>query len=189
MTNKCPKCENEYRVRIATYEEPYYYSESGLPNIRLVNIPVYSCPKCSVESADIPNMDGLHRLIAKDIILTPLPMTGRELRFLRKEANLTLAEFSEMIGVDPKTIGNREKADVLTRQTDLVARVTLTGALWKDGEQVEVLTQLLEMVKYDWEPESANEKTAPEVADTIEQLAADNVAFGLNEAQQWEMAA
>src|SRR5689334_19465658 len=98
MENICPSCGAEYQIRDATYEAPYYYNESGLPNIRLVNIPVYSCASCGVESANIPNMDGLHRLIAKDIILTPLPMTGAELRFLRKEANLKPVEFSELIG-------------------------------------------------------------------------------------------
>src|SRR3989442_1334438 len=98
MANSCYRCSKPYEVWKATPQRPYQYTESGLLNIQLIGVTVYSCPNCQIDSADIPNLDGLHDLISRDIILTPLPMTGAELRFLRKETRLKLKDFAERLG-------------------------------------------------------------------------------------------
>lgn len=184
MTDTCKKCGKEFSVRIASQEEPYHYTESGLPYIRLENIPVYSC--CGVESADIPDMDKLHRLIAEDLILTPRPMTGLELRFLRKEALLKPQDIAERVGIDPKTVLNWEKAASVNRSADLLIRILVTTELWRGPEMVKILEQLAELARYAWEPEHVEEK--PNLDQDIAQLAADNVAYGLNPAShQWDI--
>jgi DNA-binding transcriptional regulator YiaG len=186
MTDTCKKCGKEYSVRIASQEEPYHYTESGLRDIRLINIPVYSC--CGVESADIPNMDALHRLIAEDLILTPRPMTGLELRFLRKEAMLKPQDVAERVGIDPKTVLNWEKAESASRHADLLTRLLVTTELWEGSKMVEILKQLAELARYTWEPEPLNDAAANESLERdIDQLAADNVAYGLNPAHQWSI--
>lgn len=189
MANICRGCEKEYEVRTASWEQPYFYTEIGLPNIRLINIPVYFCPTCEVESADIPNMDSLHKLIAKDIILTPLPISGEELRFLRKEAALRPQEFADRLGVEPRTVANWEKASKLSRQVDLLVRLTTVSELWNGEERTEVLEQLADLVKYEWEPSEDTDGQGEEAEQDIAALAADNVAYGLNENHQWRMAA
>jgi DNA-binding transcriptional regulator YiaG len=187
MADICRNCEREYDVRMASWEEPYSYTESGLPYIRLINIPVYRCADCSVESADVPNIDELHKLIAKDIILTPLPISGIELRFLRKEAYLKPQEIAERLGVEPRTITNWEKAPKLSRQSDLLIRLTIVSELWAGNERTEVLKQLADLVKYEWEPES--DAPVPEPEQGIADLIADNVAYGLDQNHQWGIAA
>ena len=185
MTDTCKKCGKEYQVRIASQEEPYHYTESGLPYIRLENIPVYSC--CGVESADIPDMDKLHKLIAEDLILTPRPMTGLELRFLRKEALLKPQDIAERVGIDPKTVLNWEKMESANRHADILIRILVTTELWRGAERSKILEQLAELARYTWEPEPVNESAAEPVEKEIAQLAADNVAYGLNASHQWSM--
>jgi DNA-binding transcriptional regulator YiaG len=189
MAELCRNCGKEYEVRVASPEEPYFYTESGLPYIRLIGIPVYSCAKCKAESAEIPQLEVLHGLIAKYILLTPLPMTGAEVRFLRKEARLKPQEFAEKLGVEPRTIPNWEKSEKLSRQVDVLIRVSTISELWQGDERADMLSQLAELLKYPWEPaeeEAGAERTAEQA---IADLTADNVAYGLNANHEWGMAA
>jgi len=183
MSNICDNCERPFESWMASIERPYHYTESGLNNIWLEGVTVYSCPNCEVDSADIPDLEGLHNLIAKDIILTPLPMTGAELRFLRKETKLKLKDFAERLAVDPKTINNWEASDHLNKQTDVTIRVLVIAALWRGEDLLKTLTEFAQIAKYGWEePQSETEKE-------IEQLAAENTILGRNEAHEWGMAA
>lgn len=183
MSNICDNCERPFEAWIASAEHRYHYTESGLDNVWLEGVTVYSCPNCELESADIPDLEGLHNLIAKDLLLTPLPLRGIELRFLRKETKLKLKEFAEILEVDPKTINNLEKAVHLSKQTDLAVRVLVISTLWQGEELIETLTEFAQIAKYRWEePEPATEKE-------IDQLAAENTILGLNEAHEWNLAA
>ena len=183
MSNICNNCERPLETWIASAEHRYHYTESGLDNIWLEGITVYSCPNCEVESADIPDLEGLHKLLAKDIILTPLPMRGAELRFLRKEAKLKLKDFAEILGVDPKTINNLEKAVHLSKQTDVTVRLLVISALWQGEELMKTLTDFAQIAKYGWE------EPQPDGNSEIELLAAENTILGLNKDHQWDMAA
>lgn len=159
MSNICHKCERPFEASEASLEQPYHYTESGLPNIYLIDITVYSCPNCGVASAEIPDMDGLHNLIAKDILLKPLPMSGQQLRFLRKEARLKPKEFSERMGVDPKTVGNWEASEKLTKPVDFTARILVASILWKKDEMVKMLVEIGKLAPYGWEEEVAEGDT------------------------------
>jgi DNA-binding transcriptional regulator YiaG len=182
MSNTCNNCERPFETWIASAEQRYHYTESGLDNVWLEGITVYSCPNCEVESADIPDLEGLHRLLAKDIILTPLPMRGAELRFLRKETKLKLKEFAEILEVDPKTINNLEKVAHLNKQADVSVRILVISVLWKGEELIKTLTEFAQIVKYSWEDSESLEKG-------INELAAENTILGLNESHEWNLAA
>lgn len=186
MSNLCHSCERNYEVWEASIEHPYRYTESGLNNIWLAGVAVYSCPNCELGSADIPDLEGLHDLIAKDIILTPLPMTGAELRFLRKETKLKLKDFAERLAVDPKTIGNWESSDQLNKQTDVTIRVLVIAALWEGDELFKTLVEFAQIAKYSWEEPQPEAETTDKA---IDQLAAENTILGLNEAHEWGIAA
>jgi transcriptional regulator with XRE-family HTH domain len=137
-----------------------------------------------LSSADIPDLEGLHDLIAKEIILTPLPMTGAELRFLRKETRLKLKDFAERLAVDPKTISNWEASDHLNKQTDVTVRVLVIAALWTGDEQFRTLVEFAQIAKYSWEGALPDEEK-----EAIEQLAEENTILGLNEEHKWKIAA
>ena len=115
-------------------------------------------------------------------------MSGAELRFLRKEARLKPQEFADRLGVDARTVPNWEKSPKLSRQVDILVRLTTVGELWHGEERAKVLEQLTDLVKYEWEPSADTAQEAiPE--EGIAALAADNVAYGLNENCEWGIAA
>jgi putative transcriptional regulator len=175
--NICQTCNRPYEVWTCSIEQPYHYTESGLLNVFLAGITVHSCPNCEVESADIPDIDGLHDLISKNIILTPLPMSGAELRFLRKEARLKPREFAERLGVDPKTVTNWESSAKLSIQSDVTVRVLIASKLWSGYALTDVMTQLAQLAGYGWETAESED---------IAQLAEENVVMG-HANQGWTM--
>jgi DNA-binding transcriptional regulator YiaG len=182
MTNICHTCERPYEVSEATSEHPYHYTESGLTNWWLVGIPVYSCANCGIESAEIPDMDGLHNLISKNIILTPFSMTGQELTFLRKETRLRLKEFAERLGVDPKTVKNWESSEKLSKAVDITVRILVASCVWKGNERLEVLAQIADLVQF------GEGEFLDQLEQDIAELAKANVEAGIPN-QQWGIAA
>lgn len=184
MSDICHNCERPYEAWEASIEHPYHYTESGLPNIFLIDITVYSCPNCEVASAEIPDLDGLHDLIAKDILLTPLPMSGQELRFLRKETRLRLKEFAERMGVDPKTVTNWEATASLAKPVDFTARVLAASLLWEKEEKINMIVEIGKLAQYGWETDAQED-----IGQDVAQLAEENTILGLDAHQQWELAA
>lgn len=182
MTNICDTCGRPYEVSEATVEHPYHYTESGLTNWWLAGIPVYSCPNCGIESADIPDMDGLHELISRNIILTPFSMTGRELTFLRKETRLRLKEFAEHLGVDPKTIKNWEASERLSKAVDISVRILAAGRIWKGNERLDIVAQIADLVQF------GEGEFMAELEQDIAELAKANVEAGIPN-QKWGIAA
>jgi len=100
----------------------YHYTESGLPNVYLVN-------GFTVETLDgeeytsIDNMNGLHKIIANAIIDSPKPLTHQEFRFLRIEMNVSQKTLGTRFGVTEQTIARYEKGESsIPRTTDAALR-------------------------------------------------------------------
>lgn len=100
----------------------YHYTESGLPNVYLVN-------GFTVETLDgeeytsIDDMNGLHKTIANAIIDSPKPLTNQEFRFLRIEMNVSQKTLGTRFGVTEQTIARYEKGESsIPRTTDAALR-------------------------------------------------------------------
>ncbi len=100
----------------------YHYTESGLPNVYLVN-------GFTVETLDgeeytsIDDMNGLHKTIANAIIDSPKPLTHQEFRFLRIEMNISQKTLGTRFGVAEQTIARYEKGESsIPRTTDAALR-------------------------------------------------------------------
>lgn len=172
----CYTCNRPYEIWKSSGEHPYHYVESGLQHVWLVGVTVYSCPNCGIESADIPDMDGLHLLIAKDLIVRPIPMSGEELRFLRKEVRMTPTAFADRVGVSPKTVSNWEGSERLSKQTDIALRFLLASELFHGEELEQVLSDLSANAKYSWEVDAEQVTDAGEIPELLE----FNVCHGLD---------
>jgi len=86
----------------------YQYSGCGLEGIFLKN--GYTIVKTPYgEAVRIEDVEALHAAIAVDIVRQPLPMSGHQFRFLRKEQELTQADCAALFRVDVQTIANWEK--------------------------------------------------------------------------------
>jgi DNA-binding transcriptional regulator YiaG len=88
----------------------YHYTESGLDNVVLVNVEV-----CTDDDGDevyaIPNIRGLHKVIAHGLITQPCGLAPSELRFLRTEIGMTQGELAQILKKDHQTIGRWERGE------------------------------------------------------------------------------
>jgi DNA-binding transcriptional regulator YiaG len=157
----CYGCRGPARGR----RENYAYSECGLKNVVLKNVMVYRCAICGTESADIPNMDGLHRLIALRILHKRSLLSGEEIRFLRSLAGLTATKLAEHLCVTKTAVSRWENGAKIGRPMDRAVRLqcglAVVGEILKERsgavspQQVEsTLVKLQDFLNQliDWSP-------------------------------------
>jgi putative zinc finger/helix-turn-helix YgiT family protein len=89
----------------------YHYEESGLPNLYLEGIDIYYC-SCGEEMGAIPCIDKLHNIIMRTIVDTSPRLSGREIRFIRKNLELKASEFANLLGVSKVTVSRWENDKV-----------------------------------------------------------------------------
>ena len=104
-------CRKESEIKHATFEHPYHFIESGLPNVYLVGIDYRICPACKKQAADIPALEDLMIKIARTVVRKESPLSGPEIRFLRKRLRKRSADFGKIIGVVPEQVSRWEKGD------------------------------------------------------------------------------
>jgi DNA-binding transcriptional regulator YiaG len=95
-------CSGKPVERMATYQSPYRFVDSGLPNVYLVGIKYWTCEKCGKQSAEIPFLKDLMVKIARAVVSQETPLDGSEIRFLRKRLGKKSSEFAKIIGVTPE---------------------------------------------------------------------------------------
>lgn len=101
---KCVQCGGT----MVASRENVNYRASGLPNVTLLNLEVRRCPECGDRQTVIPDIEGLHRLLAKAIVGKPSRLTPDEIRFLRKSLGWSSADFARRMGVTPESVSRWE---------------------------------------------------------------------------------
>jgi transcriptional regulator with XRE-family HTH domain len=132
------------RSHKATRVRPYQYLMSGLENVYLVGVEVFRCPKCGRETAAVPRVPELHRLIAWNLFMKAGTLSGSEIRFFRKHAGKTGREFAAMIGVRPEHLSRAENDKYALGETaDRLVRVlgVLPGARESGAELLDRITE------------------------------------------------
>src|SRR5262245_13035137 len=99
MTRRCVECGAAQTQRRGNVP----YPEAGLENVQLLNVPVWICEN-GHEEVEIPAIEELHNLLAHMIVRQVAPLSGRDLRFLRKRVGLTARQFASQIGRTPEWI-------------------------------------------------------------------------------------
>jgi len=116
-------CRTVRIEKSATPEEPFHFVDSGLPNVYLVGIKYLVC-ECGSVVAEIPAIKELMRLIARDVVLSPLDLTGEEVRFLRKRLGKKASEYSSYLGFTPETLSRIENGkQAISIQSQKLARL------------------------------------------------------------------
>jgi putative transcriptional regulator len=86
----------------------YHYTDSGLDNIFLVNgYEIHETPYGRAVS--IEDLDGLHDAIGRSLVEKNNALTGKELRFLRHELDLSQKRLGQFFGVSDQTVARAEK--------------------------------------------------------------------------------
>lgn len=102
--------------------EPYHYTECGLDNVYLYNIPIVQDHN-GEETICIPKINLLHDTIAKALIMKKGLLNGDEIRFIRTHIGFKQAEFSELLGKEAQAVGRWERGETSTdKTTDILIR-------------------------------------------------------------------
>jgi putative transcriptional regulator len=91
-------------------KEPYAYTGCGLDGIYLISgYEVKETPHG--RTVTIRNLDGLHRAIGRYLVEYKKLLTGKEIRFLRTEMDISQSELARLIGCDAQQIARYEKEE------------------------------------------------------------------------------
>ena len=135
---KCLACgADEVRREIGRH----HFTESGLENVWLTNVTFSVCEKCGERVLRLPGAVALMNCIGEAVIITPGPLSGKEIRFLRKSLSLKGREFANLIGVTRTTISRWENGET-SPDTSNERLIRLTYAT-KVGLGETVITMLL----------------------------------------------
>lgn len=146
-TNICPNCKGPLTIN----QENYHYTASGLRNVTLVGIDIRRCGACGWNAAVIPNVDGLHQLLAKMIVEKKSRLHGSEFRFLRKQLGQSSSDFAALIGVSPETISRWEnEKETISPVADRLLRVLVLTL--EPPQRYEDLIDQIKDVSRDIEP-------------------------------------
>jgi putative zinc finger/helix-turn-helix YgiT family protein len=96
----CGKVQESFRGN-------YHYLESGLDNVIICDVEMIECD-CGEKSALIPRIIALHEAIADCLLGQETYLSGKEIRFLRKNLGLKGNVFANLVGVDHATLSRWE---------------------------------------------------------------------------------
>ncbi len=117
---KCPNCEQH---ELTEARENYLYQECGLGNVTLAGIVVRRCPGCGNVMPRVPNIEGLHDVIAHLLVTKPERLIAPEIVFLRKYLGWSGADFAKNMHCDRAQISKWEHGKVgMSKPYELLLR-------------------------------------------------------------------
>lgn len=137
----CPDCR---QGEMAEAREAVRYDESGLMNLVLKDITVRRCTECGNRLVSIPDLAGLHRCIAVNLVNKPERLSRPEITFLRKSLGWSKADCARKLHVRPEQV-SRWESDVSSVPMQIQNELLLR-ALVALGQQVENYSDFLEEV-------------------------------------------
>ena len=153
----------ERTEHIATMDKPFHFVDSGLQNIYLVGIRYFTYSDGRVVP-EIPAIKKLMQLIARDLIEQEEPLTGDEIRFLRKRLAQKQAEFARAIGIEPETLSRCENGhQKLGESNDKFIRLYYALSALDDSVLSEVRQKLKQML-FEWHEKQFESDKKPVVA-------------------------
>jgi putative transcriptional regulator len=150
-THDCMKLRTE---KLATPTEPFHFVDSGLSNVYLAGIRYFVC-ECGSVTAEIPAIKPLMRLLARDVVESPKPLSGEEVRFLRKRLGKKASDFARDLGLEPETLSRMENGkQAISEQSDKLIRF-LYAISSDDQELLEQIRKLVKPLLTAWSERSA----------------------------------
>ncbi len=116
-------CEDHALEGISTPDSPYHYVNSGLENVYLVGVKYSVCEKCGLQSADIPALAHLLTAIARTLVAKSAPLTGEQVRFLRKRLHKSSKDFARIMSMTPGRLSTLESGTALAAPRDKLVRM------------------------------------------------------------------
>lgn len=121
----CPRCGS---TDVTTSRASRPYTQAGLHRVVLADIETRVCASCGSEAVVIPDIAGLHRTIARALVLKLGRLAGEEIRFLRKYLGLSSGTFADLVGTEDDVVlaweGSTKK---LPMRTDVALRALIVA--------------------------------------------------------------
>ena len=123
----------------------FHYTSCGLRNVYLRNgFVVKETPHGRAVS--IQDLDGLHRAIGLNLVRNKKRLTGAEVRFLRKELDMSQATLAKCLDVGESTVRNWERGRIrLTGPGDRMLRALYHEYATGNSEIRELVDRIAEM--------------------------------------------
>ena len=123
----------------------FEYKSCGLPNVWLRNgYEVHETPYGS--SVSIHNVEGLHRAIGLDLVNRKPQLSGDEVRFLRKELDMSQVLLAHLLGVGETSVRHWESGrQTITKPAERVLRLLYREHVTGDGEIRELVERVSEL--------------------------------------------
>lgn len=105
----------------------YHYTESGLRNVWLRNgFTVHKTPYGN--GVAIEDVAGLHKALALALMMKPGKLSGTEIRFLRKEMEMSQVSLAACLGANVQTLATWEKGKAkISGPADKMLRIMIKG--------------------------------------------------------------
>lgn len=128
-------------------KEPLHYKDCGLDNIYLKN--GFSWEEEDGEKfLTVTDIDGLHRAIGLHIVLTRKAPSGKEMRFLRNELNMSQADLARLLSVSDQSVARWEKGQCEANGAAVFSlRLIYLLSLVPAGEREKLMDSLLERLE------------------------------------------
>lgn len=126
MNAGCEKCGGETIIERGRY----HYTESGLDNVYLENVELRICKSCGVVTPRLYRMKKLHETIGRAVALKDSPLTGAEIRYLRKHLGMKSKDWAALLHSDASTVSRWENGEQRPgQQSDALIRAVYFLAL------------------------------------------------------------
>lgn len=104
-TATCPFCGASVEKHVGDF----HYKACGLPEVWLEGVVIRTCTGCTEGGGvEIPDIAGLHTVLAGYLIQQKARLAHFEVRFLRKTLGWSSKDFAQKMGVDPATVSRWE---------------------------------------------------------------------------------
>ncbi|MDT8383097.1 MAG: helix-turn-helix domain-containing protein [Gammaproteobacteria bacterium] len=126
----------------------FHYTSSGLDGVWLRNGFTETTTPYG-KAVSIHNIEGLHRAIGLDIVCRKSQLQPNEVRFLRKELNLSQTHLARILGVSETTARNWESEDKgrarIPGPADRILRALYRESVQGDGKILEMLESISDL--------------------------------------------
>lgn len=138
---KCFSCSKKMTAKI----ENYHYKESGIDDV-YIETKVFRCNTCKEIMAELPNMQELHHVIAMALVNKNAKLSGREIRFLRKQLSLKAKDLGIILSVTQQTVSRWENdKEEISQYNDKLIRLVYVQTMQEKCDKV--FKSVLEIMK------------------------------------------
>lgn len=121
----------------------FHYESCGLDNIYLIN--GYAMHETEYgQAVSIENLDSLHQAIVSELVNAPRRLTGSEVRFLRKELDMSQKSLGGLMDKTDQMVAHWEKENYSMPQSDeLILRMLASESILHQNKNINFLIRLL----------------------------------------------